>query len=123
MVIINHVKDGVDLAKKLRLPEKIKEIIAQHHGNSLVRYFYEKAKEKYDPELHRIGEESYRYPGPRPQSKEAAIIMLADSVEAASRSLSSHDKDTLKRLIHDILQSYVEDGQLDECELSLKRSP
>lgn len=120
LVIINHVKDGVDLAKKLRLPEKIKEIIAQHHGNSLVRYFYEKAKEKYDPQLHRIGEESYRYPGPRPQSKEAAIIMLADSVEAASRSLSSHDQDTLKRLINDILQSYVEDGQLDECELSLK---
>ncbi len=120
LVIINHVKDGIDLAKKLRLPDKIKELIAQHHGNSLVRYFYEKAKEKYDPELHRIAEESYRYPGPRPQSKEAALIMLADSVEAASRSLSSHDQDTLKRLIKEIFQSYIEDGQLDECDLSLK---
>jgi len=120
LVIINHVKDGLDLARKLRLPDKIKEIIAQHHGSSLVRYFYEKAKEKYDPELHRVGEESYRYPGPPPQSKEAALIMLADSVEAASRSLSSHDRDTLKRMIHEIFQNYVEDGQLDECDLSFK---
>jgi len=120
LVIINHVKDGLELARKLRLPDKIKEIIAQHHGNSLVRYFYEKAKEKYDPELHRVGEESYRYPGPPPQSKEAALIMLADSVEAASRSLSSHDRDTLKRMIHEIFQNYVEDGQLDECDLSFK---
>lgn len=120
LVIINHVKDGVELSKKLRLPEKIKEIIAQHHGNSLVRYFYEKAKEKYDPELHRVGEESYRYPGPKPQSKEAALILLADSVEAASRSLTSHDRDTLKRMINEILESYIEDGQLDECDLTLK---
>jgi len=120
LVIINHVKDGLELARKLRLPDKIKEIIAQHHGSSLVRYFYEKAKEKYDPELHRVGEESYRYLGPPPQSKEAALIMLADSVEAASRSLSSHDRDTLKRMIHEIFQKYVEDGQLDECDLSFK---
>ena len=120
LVIINHVKDGVDLARKLRLPEKIREIIAQHHGNSLVRYFYEKAKEKYDPELHRVGEETYRYPGPPPLSKEAAIILLADSVEAASRSLSSPNEDNLKRMINDIFESYIEDGQLDECELSLK---
>ncbi|MCX7973087.1 MAG: HDIG domain-containing protein [Candidatus Aminicenantes bacterium] len=120
LVIINHVKDGVDLARKLRLPEKIKELIAQHHGSSLVRYFYEKAKEKYDPELHRVGEETYRYPGPPPQNKEAALILLADSVEAASRSLTSHDRETLKRMINEILESYIEDGQLDECDLTLK---
>ncbi len=120
LVIINHVKDGLELARKLRLPEKIKEIIAQHHGNSLVRYFYEKAKEKYDPALHQIGEETYRYPGPPPQSKEAAIILLADSVEAASRSLSSPHQENLKRMIKDIFETYIDDGQLDQCELTFR---
>ncbi|MGQ9578373.1 MAG: HD family phosphohydrolase [Candidatus Aminicenantales bacterium] len=120
LVIINHVKDSVELARKLRLPEKIREIIAQHHGSSLVRYFYEKAKESYDQERHRLGEETYRYPGSPPLSKEAALILLADSVEAASRSLSSPNQDNLKRMINDIFESYIEDGQLDECDLSFK---
>ncbi len=120
LVIINHVKDSVELARKLRLPEKIRELIAQHHGNSLVRYFYEKAKESYDQEMNRVGEETYRYPGPPPLSKEAALILLADSVEAASRSLSSPNQDNLKRMINDIFESYIQDGQLDECDLSFK---
>ncbi|MFB0566188.1 MAG: HD family phosphohydrolase [Candidatus Aminicenantaceae bacterium] len=120
LVIINHVKEGVELAKKLRLPHKIREIIAHHHGNSLVRYFFQKAKEKYDPEMHKVGEESYRYPGPAPQSKEAALILLADSVEAASRSLSSPSRENLKRVIKNIFENYLQDGQLDDCDFSLK---
>jgi putative nucleotidyltransferase with HDIG domain len=120
LVIINHVKEGMDLAKKLRLPRKIREIIAQHHGNSLVKYFYHKAKQKYDPEMQKIGEETYRYPGPPPESKEAALILLADSVEAASRSLKSASRENLKRVIKDIVENHIQDGQLDECDFSLK---
>lgn len=120
LVIINHVKEGVELAKKLKLPATLREIIAQHHGNSLVRYFFQKAKEKYDPEMQTVGEESYRYPGPAPKSKEAALILLADSVEAASRSLKAPSRESLKRVIKDIFENYLQDGQLDECDFSLK---
>jgi putative nucleotidyltransferase with HDIG domain len=120
LVIINHVKEGVELARKLRLPRKIREIISQHHGNSLVQYFFQKAKEKYDPEMQKIGEETYRYPGPPPESKEAALILLADSVEAASRSLKTASRENLKRVIKDVIENYLQDGQLDECDFSLK---
>jgi putative nucleotidyltransferase with HDIG domain len=119
LVIINHVKEGVEQARKLRLPKKVKDIIEQHHGNSLVRYFFEKAKEEYDPEMQKIGEESYRYPGPRPNTKEAALVLLADSVEAASRSLKKPTKANLKRLITEIFNSNLQDGQLDESTFSL----
>jgi len=120
LVIINHVKEGVEASKKLKLPKKIREIIEQHHGSSLVRYFYHKAKEVYDPEMQKIQEENYRYPGPPPQGKEAALIMLADSVEAASRSLKSPSRETLKRLIIEIFENYLQDGQLDNCDFSLR---
>lgn len=120
LVIINHVKEGVELAKKLKLPEKIREIIAQHHGRSLMRFFFQKAKEKYDPEMHKIGEESYRYAGPIPKSKEAALIMLADSVEAAARSLKTPSRPSLRRMITEIFNNYIQDGQLDDCYFSFK---
>jgi len=120
LVIINHVKEGVEKATLLKLPKKIKEIIAQHHGDSLMRYFYEKAKEEYDPEMYKVGEESYRYAGPKPKSKEAGLVMLADSVEAASRSLEKPTQGNLKRLINEIFNNYLLDGQLDNSNLSLK---
>jgi cyclic-di-AMP phosphodiesterase PgpH len=120
LVIINHVKEGMEMANQLKLPKKIKEIIAQHHGDSLMKYFYEKAKEEYDPEMNKVGEENYRYAGPKPKSKEAALVMLADSVEAASRSLEKVTEDNIKRLINDIFNNYLLDGQLDYSNLSLK---
>jgi len=120
LVIINHVKDGVETARKLHLPVKIREMIEQHHGTSLVRFFYQKAKEKYNPEMHDIGEEQFRYPGPAPQSKEAALIMLADAVEAASKSLRTPDEVHFKRVISAIIDSFVQDEQLDACDFSLK---
>jgi putative nucleotidyltransferase with HDIG domain len=120
LVIINHVKEGVERARKLKLPKKIRDIIEQHHGNSLVRYFFEKAKEEYDPEMNKIGEESYRYAGPTPKSKEAALVMLSDSIEAASRSIKSPTKSILKRAITEIFNNYLQDGQLDDSNLSLK---
>ncbi len=120
LVIINHVREGVELAKKLKLPEKIIEIIAQHHGRSLMRFFFQKAKEKYDPEMQKIGEESYRYAGPIPESKEAALIMLSDSVEAAARSLKTPSLPSLRKLITEVFNNYIQDGQLDDCYFSFK---
>lgn len=120
LVIINHVKEGAEMAKKLHLPRKIRDIIEQHHGNSLVRFFYQKAKEKYDPEMHDIGEEQFRYPGPPPRSKEAALIMLADSVEAASKTLRTPSEAHFKRVISAIIDGFIQDGQLDDCDFSLK---
>ncbi len=120
LVILNHVKEGVELAKKLKLPRKILEIIETHHGKSLVKYFFEKAKDTYDPEMQKIGEESYRYPGPLPKSKGAALVMLADAVEAASRSLKKPTKSNLRRVISEIFNNALQDGQLDDCEISIK---
>lgn len=120
LVIVNHVKEGIETARKLKLPPRLVEIIEQHHGSSIVRYFYQKAKERYDPELQKIGEEDYRYPGPRPRSKEAGLVMLADSAEAASRSLRSPTKDSLRRLITEIFNAYLQDGQLDDCDFTLR---
>ena len=120
LVIINHVKEGAEIARKLKLPRPLREIVEQHHGNSLVRFFFNKAKQTYDPEQQKVGEENYRYPGPPPRTKEAALVMLADSVEAASRSLRAPTKDNLKRVITDIFNTYLQDGQLDDCDFSLR---
>ena len=120
LVIINHVKEGLEQAQKLKLPKKIKDIIAQHHGDSLVKYFFEKAKEEYNPKMLTVGEESYRYAGPKPKSKEAALVMLADSVEAASRSIKKPSKANFKRAINEILNNYMQDCQLDDSNLTLK---
>jgi len=120
LVIINHVKDGIEMARSLKLPKRIIDIIAQHHGTTVVRYFFQKAKEKYNPELHKIEAEDFRYPGPTPKSKEAGLILLADSVEAAARSLKNINREKLKRLITEIFNSHLQDGQLDDCGFSLK---
>jgi hypothetical protein len=114
------VKEGVEIANKLKLPKPIHDIIEQHHGTSIMRYFFEKAKIAYDPEMQKIGEESYRYPGPCPQSKEASLVMLADAIEAASRSLKSPTNTNLKRVINDLINNLIQDGQLDDSTLSIK---
>ncbi|MBA7694044.1 Cyclic-di-AMP phosphodiesterase PgpH [subsurface metagenome] len=85
-----------------------------------MRFFFQKAKEKYDPEMQKIGEESYRYAGPIPKSKEAALIMLSDSVEAAARSLKTPSLPSLRKLITEIFNNYIQDGQLDDCYFSFK---
>jgi putative nucleotidyltransferase with HDIG domain len=120
LVIKNHVKEGVELARKLKLPRPLREIIEQHHGNSLVRFFYAKAKQTYDPVDQTVGEEVFRYAGPPPQTKEAGLVMLADAIEAASRSLKSPTKDNIKRVITDIINGTLQDGQLDACDFSLR---
>ncbi len=122
LVIMSHVKDGVELAGDLRLPRPIVEIIEQHHGTSVVEYFYHEALE----EARRNGNERsvditrYRYPGPRPRSREAAIVMLADAVEAASRSLKEPSSTRVAELVHELVMNRLLDGQLDESPLTLR---
>jgi putative nucleotidyltransferase with HDIG domain len=118
MIIVNHIKEGVELAKQYNLPEPIIDIIEQHHGNMLVNYFYQKAKEKAEnaPPV----EEDYKYHGPKPQTRVAALVMLADAVEAASRVLGDPTPARIASLVDRIINHIFLEGQLDECELTLK---
>jgi putative nucleotidyltransferase with HDIG domain len=119
LLIVAHVKEGVEMARALRLPRRVRDIIEQHHGTNLVKYFYQKAKERYDPEMQTVGEEHFRYPGPPPQSREAALVMLADSTEAACRSLRRPTEDSLKRVIQELFDAFIQDGELDASGFSL----
>jgi cyclic-di-AMP phosphodiesterase PgpH len=120
LIIQSHVKEGVELADKFRLGRKLKEIIQQHHGTRLVTYFYNKAKELEHPDLHVTEEKDFRYAGPKPQTKEAGIVMLADTVEAASRTLDEPTPKRIETHVEKIIERIFLDGQLDECELTLK---
>ncbi len=116
LIIKSHVKDGVELAKAYKLGEAIIDIIKQHHGTSLIVYFYKKALDAGED----VREEDFRYPGPKPQTKEAAIVMMADAVEAASRTLSEPTPGRIKGLVFNIINNLIRDGQLDECNLTFK---
>ncbi len=118
MIITNHVKEGVELAKEFKLPEPIIEIIEQHHGTMLISYFYQKAKETASNGLP--VQEDYQYPGPKPQTRVAALVMMADSVEAASRVLTDPTPARIASLVDRIINHIFLEGQLDECELTLK---
>ena len=120
LILISHVKDGLELALENRLGDRIANIIRQHHGTTLISYFYQKAKEKENPEMDSIDEGDFRYPGPKPQTKEAGIVMLADAVEAASRTLLEPTPSRIKGLVQRITNNIFLDGQLEECELTLK---
>ena len=117
-IIMDHVKDGLELAKKHKLPVEIKNFIEQHHGTTLVAYFYHEARIEADG--NNIDEKDFRYKGPKPQTKETAIVMMADSVEAAVRSLSSPTQEKVEELIEKIIQDKLDDGQLDESNITLK---
>jgi len=118
LVIISHVKDGVELARKYKLPKAIRDIIQQHHGTSLIYYFYRKAKD--GSKNGDVEEEDYRYPGPKPRTKEAAIVMIADAVEAAARSLEEPSPSRIRHLVREIVTNIFLDGQLEECDLTLR---
>ena len=120
LILISHVKDGLELARENHLGQRMAHIIQQHHGTSLISYFYQKAKEKENKETETIDEKDFRYPGPKPQTKEAGIVMLADAVEAASRALSDPTPSRIKNLVRRITNSIFIDEQLEECELTLK---
>ena len=118
-IITGHVTDGVKVAKEHKLHKEIVDFIKSHHGKTLVAYFYHKEKEK-NKDFPDVEEEAFRYQGPKPTTKETAIVMLADSVEAAIRSIQEPNKDKIKSLIDKIVQGKLEDGQLEESHLTLK---
>ena len=132
LIIIAHVKEGVDLALKHKLNQRIIDIIQEHHGTSLVYYFYKRALQQHDDaraggkimkmredDIPEVSEESFRYSGPKPQTKESGIISLADAVEGASRSIEKPTPQKVEQLVTEIIQQRIADKQLDECELTL----
>lgn len=120
LIISSHVKDGIELARQYKLPQRIIDIIPQHQGTKLITYFYNKAKEREDPDMHVVAERDYRYPGPKPQTREAGIILLADTTEAATRALKDRSPARLEEVVRNMINKNFIDGQLDECELTLK---
>ncbi len=132
LIIISHVKEGVDLALKHKLNQRIIDIIQEHHGTSLVYYFYQRALQQQEDaraggkimnireeDIPEVQEESFRYSGPKPQTKESAIVSLADIVESASRSLEKPTPQKVEQLVNELIEERIADGQLDECDLTL----
>lgn len=119
-ILIAHVKDGVELGLEYKLGKPIIDGIVQHHGTTLIQFFYNRAIENQDETIDEVQEADFRYPGPKPQFREAALIMLADSIEAASRSLDEPTPMRLQNIVKNIIQRKFMDGQLDECNLTLK---
>ena len=120
LILVSHVKDGVAYAQEHGLPQPLIDMVPQHHGTRLIRYFYEKARQAEGEEGREVDEAEFRYPGPKPQSKEAAILMLADSVEAISRTIEDPTHARLKTMIKRTVQEVIDDDQLDECALTLE---
>jgi putative nucleotidyltransferase with HDIG domain len=133
LIIIAHVKEGIDLALKHGLNQEVIDVIQQHHGTSLVYFFYKRALQQQEDaraggkimnmreeDLPEVREESFRYSGPRAQTREAAIISLADSIESASRSLEKVTPQKIDQLVGDIIQQRLVDGQLKECDLTMR---
>jgi putative nucleotidyltransferase with HDIG domain len=119
LILINHVKDGVELARQHNLPRVIADAVEQHHGTRLMKFFYSKAVEQKDPDATDVTDEKYRYPGPRPQTREMGVLMIADAVEAASRTLTEGSPAKIRGLIRTIVDDCLHDGQLDYTDLTL----
>lgn len=122
LVIIAHIKDGADLARQHRLPQPIIDLVAQHHGTTRVEFFYDRATEQQqaDPNGGEVDESSFRYPGPKPQTKEAAVLMLADAVESASRTLVDPTPARIESMVREIAENRLHGGQFDESGLTLR---
>jgi len=118
LILIAHIKDGLDMARQYKLGQTITDTIRQHHGTSLIHYFYDKAKQLKGEDAVKI--DDYRYPGPKPQTREAGLVMLADVVEAASRTLDNPTPSRLQGLVQKLINRIFSDGQLDNCELTLR---
>lgn len=123
LIIIGHVKDGIELAKEYMLPNSILHFIQQHHGTTLVEFFYHRARkeaDRTDSKSQTIDEHQYRYPGPKPRTKETAIVMLADACESACRSMEEPNANRIETLVHDLAMKRLLDGQFDESELTMR---
>ena len=119
LILINHVKEGLELASKHNLPQPIFDAIEQHHGTALIKFFYNRAQERCDRETDEVREDDFRYPGPKPQSKEMGILMLADGVEAASRTLVEPSRQKIRGLLKKLFDNALRDHQLDQTDLTL----
>ncbi len=121
LIIVGHVKDGVEMAREAKLPRAIIHFVESHHGTTLVEYFYHAARRKSeDEDAPMPAEFDFRYPGPKPQTKEAAIVMICDSVEGACRTLDEPTHGRIEALVHKILHKRLMDGQFDECQITLQ---
>jgi membrane-associated HD superfamily phosphohydrolase len=120
LVILSHVKEGLAMAYRERLPLPIRQAIVTHHGTKLIRFFFNKASEQQDPDLGEVRESDYRYPGPKPHTKEMGILLLADAVEAAARTLEHPTPSKIQNMVNRIFADAVQDGQLDDTELTFK---
>jgi len=120
LILISHIKEGETLARERHLGQPIIDIIRQHHGTALIKFFYEKAKLQADASGQQVDPQEFRYPGPKPQTREAGLVMLADAVEAASRTLINPTPDRIQGMVQKLINRIFTDGQLDECELTLK---
>jgi putative nucleotidyltransferase with HDIG domain len=120
LILTSHVKDGVDLAREYKLGSELIDIIQQHHGTGLIKFFYDRAKSLADPGVQQVDERDYRYHGPKPQTREAALIMLADAVEAASRTLADPTPARIQGMVKKLINNIFIDGQLNECDLTLR---
>jgi hypothetical protein len=118
--IIQHVPDGVELAKKYRLPERIIDFVKEHHGTLMTKYFYVKAIEMNNNESSSVDVNEFRYPGPIPQSKETALLMLADGVEARARADKPVNREELEKIIHGVIDFCLKEGQLEDTDLTMK---
>jgi hypothetical protein len=120
LILASHVKDGAEVAREHRLPRRVVDIVTQHHGTRIIKFFYNKAKEMEDPTVQTVDVMDFRYPGPKPKRREAALIMLADAVEAASKVLTEPTPARIRGLIQKIINDIFIDGQLDESNLTLR---
>ncbi len=120
LILISHIKEGAELAREKHLGQPIIDIIRQHHGTGLIKFFYDRAKSQAEASGQSVDEKNFRYPGPKPQTREAGIVMLADCVEAASRTLHNPTPDRIQGMVQKMINNIFIDGQLDECELTLK---
>ena len=122
LIIVAHVKEGAELARQYNLPTPIVDLIAEHHGTTLVEYFYRRATERQqaNPDSGDVDEHTYRYPGPKPSTRESAVLMLSDAVESASRALTEPTPARIQGLVHDLAMKRLLDGQFDECGLTLE---
>jgi hypothetical protein len=120
LVIVGHVKDGMEIAREYGLPAVLRQFIESHHGTTLMEYFYSEARKKQDETLSAVSEAEFRYPGPKPRTKESAIVMLSDACESACRSIPELTPTRAEVLVHTIAMKRLQDGQFDECDLTLK---
>jgi membrane-associated HD superfamily phosphohydrolase len=125
LIIVGHVKDGIELAREYNLPNLLRQFIETHHGTTLIEHFYNEAKKltiknSKGKSVDGPSESEFRYPGPKPRTKEAAIVMLADTIEGAVRSLPEVTPTKVEAVVHTMSMRRLQDGQFDECDMSLR---